>query len=51
MWGAGMTMTAAAVFGLIALAIVVLGVLGPLAGSNDDDDMDLREYSDWQRLR
>jgi hypothetical protein len=44
-------MTAATAFGLIALAVVALGVLGAVAGSNDDDDVDLREYSDWERPR
>jgi hypothetical protein len=28
-----------------------LACSAPLAGSNDDDDMHLREYRDWQRLR
>jgi hypothetical protein len=46
-----MTMAGAVTFGLIAVAIVSLGVLGVLAGSDDDDDIDWNEYSDWERLR
>jgi hypothetical protein len=46
-----MTMAGAVTFGLIAIAVVALGALRLLAGSNDDDDIDWNEYSDWERLR
>jgi hypothetical protein len=43
--------TAAVAFGLVAIAVIALAVVGMLLGSDDDDDIDLREYADWERLR
>jgi hypothetical protein len=45
-----MTLIAGAVFGLIALGIIGLALIGVIAAS-DDNDVDLRDHSDWERLR
>jgi hypothetical protein len=42
-------MMPAAVLGLIA--IVIVGLVVAFVLSDDDDDMDLEEYNDWERLR
>ena len=47
-----MTMTAGAVFGLVALGLVGLALIGVILGSGDDDDeIDHQEYNDWERIR
>lgn len=45
-----MTMTIGAIFGLIALGLVGLVLIGVILGS-DDDEIDHQEYNDWERIR
>ena len=45
-----MTMTAGAIFGLAALGLIGLVLIGVILGS-DDDEIDHNEYNDWERIR
>ena len=46
-----MTMTAGAIFGLVALGLIGLVLIGVILGSDDDDEIDHQEYNDWERIK
>jgi hypothetical protein len=45
-----MVIAAGAVLGLLALGFIGLAIKA-IAANNDEDERDLKEYADWERLR